>query len=228
MKKNTMLAGLTLLISMAFFNVIAFVLPHEYSTSFWVGYAFTMAAFLLQIVFTYIAFGKADNLKKVFMGFSIEQLGLTYLVLQVIWGLVCIFVPNMTVTVATVVSVILLGLYLVFIIAAVAGREAVNATETKVAAKTLTLKSILTDVELLAGKTDDALLKKQLKDLADTVKYSDPMSNDSLFGIESKIEAKVAELSNAVGRADISNANNLSSELQSLFIERNKKCKLLK
>lgn len=228
MKKNTMLAGLTLLISMAVFNVVAFVLPHKYNASFWVGYAFTMAAFLLQILFIYIAFGKADNLKKVYMGFSISQLGMTYLVLQVIWGLVCIFVPGMIFTVAIVVSVILLGLYLIFIIAAVAGRDAVNATEEKIAAKTFYIKSILVDVELLAEKTDDALLKKNLKDLADTVKYSDPMSNEALFAVESKIEAKVAELSFAVESKEIENAVSLIRELQMLFSERNKKSKLLK
>lgn len=226
MKKNTMRAGLILLITMAVFNVVVFVLPHKFNATFWTGYAFTMAAFLLQILFAFIAFGKSDNLKKVFMGFSIAQLGTTYLFLQLIWGLVCIFVPGIAVTIAVVVSVILLGLYLVFIIAAVSGREMVNATEEKVAAKTFYIKSIQTDIDLLIEKTDDALLKKNLKDLADTVKYSDPMSNEALFGIELKIEAKTAELSYAVESGDSENAYTLIRELQLLFSERNKKSKL--
>lgn len=228
MKKNTALAGAALLLAMGVFNVAVFVLPHKFSGSFWAGYVFTMAAFLLQIAFAFIAFGKADTLKKVFMGLSIAQLGSTYLILQVIWGLVCIFVPGMITSVAVVVSVALLGLYLVLIIVAVSGRDMVNATEAKVAAKTFYIKAIQADVELLAGKTEDALLKKQLKDLADTVKYSDPMSSEALFAIESQIESKTAELSNAVSAGDTQNAGGLVGELQSLFLDRNKKCKLLK
>lgn len=223
-----MRAGLVLLISMAVFNVVAFVLPHEYKSSFWTGYAFTMVAFLLQILFAFLAFGKADNLKKVFMGFSIVQLGTTYLVLQVIWGLVCMFMPLMSVTIAVVVSVVLLGIYAIFIIAAVSGREMVNATQEKVAAKTFYIKSILADIELLSEKTEDALLKKNLKDLADTVKYSDPMSSDALYTIESKIEVKVTELAVMVEKSDTKNAGSLISELQLLFSERNRKCKLYK
>lgn len=228
MKKNSMLAGLTLLISIAVFNVVSFVLPHKFNASFWTGYAFTMVAFLLQILFVYIAFGKADNIKKAFMGFSIAQLGMTYLVLQVIWGLVCMFMPNLFVFVAIIVSVILLGLYLIFIIAAVSGREMVNATEEKVKAKTFYIKSIQADIELLIEKTGDAILKKNLRDLADTVKYSDPMSSDALYTIESKIEAKAAELLYAVESGDTENTFSVITELQMLFSERNKKAKLHK
>ena len=228
MKKNSVFAGFVLLISMVVYNVAVFVFANNFKANFWCGYVFTMAAFLLQILFAFIAFGKADTLKKTFLGLPIVQLGFTYLVLQVIWGFLVIFVTAITASIGAVASVVLLGIYLIAIISAVAGREMVQATEDKVKVKTFYIKSLLVDVESLVDKTEDVVLKKNLKDLIDIIKYSDPMSSDSLFGIESKIEAKAEALINVVGTADISNAKSLISELQSLFIERNKKCKLLK
>lgn len=228
MKKSTFLPGLILLISMAVFNVAVFLFVKDYNGKFVCGYVFTMAAFLLQILFAFLAFGKADTLKKVFYGIPIARLGLVYLILQVIWGFIVIFIPGISAKAGAVTSAVLLGFYLIAVIIAYSGREIVTATDEKVKAKTFYIKSIQTDVELLAGKTEDALLKKQLKDLADTVKYSDPMSSEALFALESKIVAKVAELSFAVESKETESAGSLIGELQMLFSERNKKCKLLK
>lgn len=228
MKKNTALSGVILLLALGMFNVVAFVVPHGYGKSFWVGYAFTTAAFLLQIAFAFTSFGKADSLKKAFFGLPIAYLGLTYLLLQVIWGLVCMFVPGMRVWLAVIVSALLLGFYLILIVAAVAGRETVQQTEQKVAGKVFFIKALLSDIEVLAAKTEDAELKKQIADLVDTVRYSDPMSNEQLYPLEVNIQAKVMELVRAVDLADIPNAKGIIKDLQTLFAERNSKCKLLK
>lgn len=61
----------------------------------------------------------------------------------------------------------------------------------------------------------------------EAVRYSDPMSNDALAGVESQITLKFNELSEAVsGGAD--NVKNIADELVILIGDRNKKCKLLK
>ena len=64
-----------------------------------------------------------------------------------------------------------------------------------------------------------------MKDLAEAIRYSDPMRSPQLAAIENKIEAKVSVLSETV---DADSVKFLCAELQQLLAERNRKCKILK
>lgn len=61
-----------------------------------------------------------------------------------------------------------------------------------------------------------------LTQLAEKIRYSDPMSDEQVSDIEDRIAAKIAEMKSSTDKVKIIN------ELNSLLDERNKKCKLLK
>ena len=94
--------------------------------------------------------------------------------------------------------------------------------------KTFYIQSLLIDVEGLEKKTDDASLRKSIRDLAEVVRYSDPFSSEKLAMLESEIEGKAAELEELVAKGDASAAKSMCSEISDLLAERNKKCKMLK
>ena len=83
------------------------------------------------------------------------------------------------------------------------------------------------DVELLVNTSDNELLGKRLGELVEKIKYSDPMSDDSLISIENEIEGSVAKISEAIKDDDIDLAMKKCNELHILLEERNQKCKLL-
>ena len=228
MKKNSILGGIILLICLAMFNVVAFILPSTRGGAFWSGYIFTTIALLLQMLFTFIAFGKADNIKKTFFGLPVAELGITYLIIQAIWGLACLFITQIPSSFAIVVSTILLAFYSVAIIVAVIGRDYVSEVDTKIKIKTFFTKSMLVDIETLIAKTENTEIKEELVKLADIVKYSDPMSSEALQNVEGRISDKYNTLENAV---EINNADEVATickSLDVLFVERSKKCMLLK
>lgn len=228
MKKNKLYGVAVLAIVMVVFNIIAFLLPETRGGTFWSGYAFTMAALLLQLLFFYLAFGKADNLKKTFLGLSIAQIGVTYLILQSIWGIVCLFVPTITPKFAVVVSVMLLGFYLISVILAMLGRDTVQKIDDKIKAKSLFIKSLIVDMEVLTAQTDNSKIKPILEKLLETVKYSDPMSHEGLTEVEEKITNKYSELEVATKNTETTAVQAVCKDMDALFAERNKKCKLLK
>ena len=228
MKKNKLYGVVILAIVSIVFNIIAFLLPETRGGTFWSGYSFTMAALLLQLLFFYIAFGKAHNLKKTFLGLSIAQTGITYLVLQGIWGLVCLFAPVISFKFAIIVSVILLGFYAISIITASAGRDIVQEVEDNVKVKTFFIKTLLVDFEVLLARVENEEIKAGLAPLIETVKYSDPMSHEALSNVEGRISDKYNELDNAVDADDVESVTKLCKKIDVLFVERNKKCKLLK
>jgi len=69
---------------------------------------------------------------------------------------------------------------------------------------------------------------KDLRQVADAIRYSDPVSNPQLAEIENKIETKVAVLAEVVENTDGGDIKALCNELQQLLAERNLKCKMSK
>jgi hypothetical protein len=67
-----------------------------------------------------------------------------------------------------------------------------------------------------------------LKGLIDTIRFSDPVSSPSLASIENKINDKISSLRSNVENNVVGTAISLCGELEQLFAERNRACKLSK
>ena len=107
-------------------------------------------------------------------------------------------------------------------IASDVGRSEIERVSVKVREKTFYIKQLQTEVELLAGAETDAATKSELAQLAEKIRYSNPMSDEQLADIEDRITVKIAELKSSANKVKIIN------ELNSLLDERNRKCKLLR
>ena len=106
-------------------------------------------------------------------------------------------------------------------------RDIIERVEDRIAPQKSFIKLLVVEVELMKNKTDDSLIVKKLKELEETIKYSDPMSHESLGILENKIESKVAELSELIGFQN-DDALILINEITGLFLERNNKTKEMK
>ena len=69
-------------IAFATFNLLVFVIPFQRNAVFWIAYAFAVIAILSQALIYRVAFDKADNLSRVFLGYPIFKIGKLYLVIQ--------------------------------------------------------------------------------------------------------------------------------------------------
>ena len=107
-------------------------------------------------------------------------------------------------------------------IASDVGRSEIERVSVKVQEKTFYIKRLQADVELLASTETDTVIKSALMQLAEKIRYSDPISDEQLADIEDRITVKIAELKSSADKVKIIN------ELNSLLDERNRKCKLLK
>ena len=204
------------------FNVIAFAIPTAKTATFWVAYIFTLIAFVMQPFIWKFAFKDTDTLKSKFLGIPLISVGVIYLLVQIVAVAVFMalsFVPSW---IAIVVCILILGLSAVCLIGTETGREEINRIEHKVSKKVFYIKSLQIDVEMLAKAEVDADTKIALTNLAEKIRFSDPMSDELLAELEAKIRNKFEELKLAEQKATIIN------ELTLLIEERNKKCKLLK
>ena len=221
MMKNKKTAYLILAIAFVVFNVIALVIPVERTASFWITYAFTNIAFVIQPVIWPVSFKNADTLKAKFLGIPIIHIGIVYLILQLVaFAVICITPVESWLSV--VIGIVLLGFTLIGVVAASFSKKVISDTDAKVKGKVTYIKALQAEMGLIADAEKDPVIKTELQKLAEAIRYSDPMSDHSLADIEKAIYEKVSELKSAGDKTQ------LISAISNLIAERNKKCKLLK
>lgn len=222
MKKNSTKGYLILGILFALVSVIVFVVPVERTAAFWVAYAFSAVSFAAQIVIWKAALGREKPLKSKSLGLPVVYIGVVYLVAQIIALVIFLSIPTLPVWSAVIACAVIAGVSAVCMIASDVGRGEIERVEARVQSKVFRIREMQTEVELLANAEKDAAAKAALAQLAEKLRFSDPMSDELLADLENRIGAKIAELSTAVDKTAI------IEELNSLLEERNRKCKILK
>lgn len=222
MKKNSSKGYLILGILLVLVSVIAFAVPSAKNTAFWISYAFTLIAFAAQIAIWKAGLGRNESWKSKFLGFPVVHIGIVYLIVQVTVFAVFLFIPTLPIWSAVVACAAIAGVSAVCLITSDVGRSEIERVSAKVQEKTFFIKQVQTEIELLADAETDVATKSALTQLAEKIRYSDPMSNEQTADIEDRITAKVAELKKAADKT------NCIIELNSLFDEQSRKCKLLK
>jgi hypothetical protein len=204
---------------------MAFLLPFRREGGFWTGYAFSTLAILILAAVGYFAFGNR-NIKSKYYGFPLMYVAWSYFVVQISVGFIEMLLPFIPYQFFIVLNVILLGACLLGLIGAKAAKDEIRRIDKAVKEKVLFITSLNADIDgILTGVTDSSL-KKTIKNLSDSIKYSDPMSSSQLSPIENRISNKVAALASSI--ADIDAAGTICGELGQLIAERNRKCKILK
>ena len=222
MKKNSSKGYLIFGILFILLSVIIFAVPTAKTAEFWISYVFTVIAFATQIIIWSATLGRSESLKSKFLGFPVVHIGIVYLVVQIITFIVFLSIPTLPIWSAVVICAVVAGVSVVCMIASDVGRSEIERVSAKVHEKTFYIKQLQADVELLAGAETDTATRSALMQLAEKIRYSDPMSNEQIADIEDRITAKIAELKSSADKMKI------ISELNLLLDERNRKIKILK
>ena len=98
----------------------------------------------------------------------------------------------------------------------------------KVRENAMFMRSLTADANALAARAKSEPVKAACKKVVEAVRYSDPMSNEALYGVESQITTEFSALQSAVIADSAEDAAASAGELLGLLKERNEKCKLLK
>jgi hypothetical protein len=232
MKKTFRFYVIAWAILLALFNVFCFVTPNEagdlvkFGGAFWAGYVFITIAFAGQLACAYSAF-KAENAQKLF--YNLPQITISYtgLILTLIFGVICMVIPDLPVWFGVVLCAIILGLRIIALAKAKAAAEIVSDIDDKVKEQTAFIKDLTAQAESLMAQAKTPEIKAECKKVYEALRYSDPASCLEVSCVEGQITLKFNEFSTAVNHA-ADNIGNLADELAGLIGDRNKKCKLSK
>ena len=219
-------------ILLVIFNIATFVSPNEaagmtkFGGAFWVGYIFITLAFIGQLAVSFFAFN-AKNMQKFFYKVSLIRISWTGLVLTLIFGVLCMVIPDLPNWIGIIVCFAVLAFNAISLAKANIAADIVSETDDKVKAQTSFIKTLTVDAESLMSRAQNETAKSVAKKVYEAVRYSDPMSNDSLSGIESEIAIKFNQFASEV-TANSEDITTIAEELIVLISDRNKRCSLLK
>lgn len=228
MKENAIRGFIVIVICLVLYHLLAFLIPFEHTTVFWLAYGFTLAAFVVAGVAVYLASYRGASAKSQFYGFPIARIGVIYGALQLGLGLVFMALGAWIAEwIAILVFVFMLGAALIGIISADAIRDDIQQQDSKLRDSVSVMRSLQSKLRQMAAQCDGQEATAVQK-LAEELRYSDPVSGPALAEIEADLGAAVDELQQAVVDGDTAGIHQLCRKAMALLGERNRLCKLNK
>ena len=229
MKKNAIRWWVVLGVVLVVYNVLAFALPFPKTAAFAVSYLFTTIAILAQIYVIRTAFYRGEGVKSKFYGFPIAKLGVIYLAVQLIAGLVFmalgLIVP---VWLPLALYVVLLGIAAAGFVAADAARDEVVRQEVKLEKDVSRMREFQAKGRALVTLNQVPEAARPLEKLAEDLRFSDPVSSEALTEIEDQLAECLAQLQGAVSAQKTEQILSVCQEAEHILAERNQLCKLSK
>lgn len=229
MNKNAIRWWVVLGVVLVVYNVLAFALPFPKTAVFAVSYLFTMIAILAQIYVIRTAFYRGEGVKSKFYGFPIAKLGVIYLAVQLIAGLVFmalgLIVP---VWLPLALYVVLLGIAAAGFVAADAARDEVVRQEVKLEKDVSRMREFQAKGRALVALNQVPEAARPLEKLAEDLRFSDPVSSEALTETEDQLAECLAQLQEAVSAQKTEQILSVCQEAERILAERNQLCKLNK
>ena len=125
MKKN-FTPHIILSILFALFNVFAFAIPSDKTSTFWVAYGFTVAMFFVEVVVLLMAFPKDNASKKQFLSWPLICVGAAYFIIQTVIFFPFKLFPSIPCWIAVIVHSLVIGVALICIIATKMGAKLIS------------------------------------------------------------------------------------------------------
>lgn len=229
MKKNIARTGATVVLLLALLNLIAFVIPFARTTIFWLGYIFTSVAILAQLPLMLYAFTPKGSLRDSLYGFPIARLSLIYLLVQAVTGLLCMVLAAwVPFSAALIVQAVVLVLAIIGCMATSAIRDEIHNQDARLQKDVSVMRELRSRAGALAGQAQGEAVQEQLRKLADDFRFSDPVSSEATFPLESELRACMDNLERALTDGDMDGVAKLCAKAAALLAERNRLCKLNK
>lgn len=208
------------------YNVMAFMVPHAYTASFWIGYWLIMIALLGQLFCAYQVF-QQKNVQKVFYHIPLITISTRGLLVSFVAGGLCMVIKPLPYWVSAVICVLVLGSIVIALLQAKIAADAVSDMDQRIKEQTFFIKSLTAEAKSLtmraASEEDRAICQK----VYEAIRYSDPMSSEALSPVETEITQAFQQFESAVTSAE-KEPQEVAAVLLQLVAVRNEKCKLLK
>lgn len=229
MKNSTAHRLIVQLLLIGLYNALTFILPFEYSTVFWISYVFGMIAFIAQWIVTEWTMGMGADIRSQFYGFPVSRIGWIYLIVQVPLSFIFYVIgDNAAIWVVMLIYILVFGAAAVGVVTMDLTRSSIIEQDEKLVKNVSVMRELQAKASALAAGCSDGNVRGEVKSLADSLKYSDPVSSDDTAAIESQLATCIEDIRYAVESGNNDGAVTYCKKASELLAERNQICKLTK
>ena len=220
-------------VALIVFSMIVFLVPDnsdkydKFGGAFWAGYILIFLAFIGQLITTYLFF-KEENKEKMFLNLRVITLGKTCLVLSLIFGTALMLIPDFPQWLGAIIAFVLLGFYIIAVVAAKGAAEIVSDIGEKTSQKTSFIREMTSCAEQLVSKAKSDEAKATASKVYEAIRYSNKSSHGGLDEIENKISANFTVFADAISSGDDETVKTIGGKLVELVEERDKLAKNIK
>lgn len=199
----------------------------RYDSSFFAATGIMIVGYIFSLISTLIAFKKKQDVNTTFFGIPASYSGIITYILIIILSILQIIL-KFNIAISCVIAVLIIIVSVIKLLKICFAVDNIQDVDHKVQAQTFFIKSLTVDAKTLVQKARTEEVKQIAEKVYEAVRYSDPVSNESLANAETSITLKFKEFQEAVINDDIDLASESAKELLILINDRNQKCESLK
>ena len=215
-----------LVLNVILFVLISNIMPQQLKNGvFWFVWFMTFlfnAGVSSLVFFLYKSSNKYDDVTVPPLIYVMGCFNAAYLVL----GLILMFIPPLTITVAIILELLITAAYALFLIyffSVTNYMKANNATK-----KVVFIRSLCVDLDHANEFITDVELQNKIKQLSEDVRYSDPMSSGEVVQLDEQLQQLVQSIVVHAMEKNYDVVNELVDKTNIQLKYRNAKCKMLK
>lgn len=230
-KKNSKTIMAILLVGIIFicYNAVLFLVAGVtgHGTAFWLSYIMMLIAFLVVGISVGQFKANHKNLRDWLLGLPVLKHSMIYLaaefmisilfmIIDVLWGL------------AFGIQLVVLAIHLVFIISCFMAKETMDEVNKTIKINTSNMDRLTAESKRIALVSDDEEIRKILSELAEMIRFSDPVGNPETQEIEYELLNIMAETERSAIAGNKDEVAKIYKQASLLLEKRNTNCKLYK
>lgn len=203
-KTNAILIGVIYAIIFIVLNILIFVVFKPWKienavakTNFWTTYAFLIVSFGLQIGSLFL-FDRKSGIDAVFMGMPVFIISAIFFGVEAVLSLIFFVLSAFNVAVPTslvvVLQILVLAAYLIIAILAILAKNHITSVDQKIKVNVAAIRNLESDVIIAMEACADSSLKESLRKLADSIRFSDPMSTPAVEALDIQLQSTIMEI----------------------------------
>ncbi len=231
MKKTGFIASfVSLILVYGLANLILFLLIPEGRTdlaSFWIAWSFTFPLGIVSALLVTLYCSRSENstIVKVPLLFSIQY---SFALIYLVAGIIFMGLGTESTKIVWIVEAIITTIFVILMLYAWAGSNYISKNNAYEKNKILYRDMQLASVRDCITRVSDPDITQMLNQLAEKIRFSDPMSHESLKIYEVRIEALILEISEKIASEQLDDVPALIKKASLELESRNNRCMLLK
>ncbi|MBE5745143.1 MAG: hypothetical protein E7355_03295 [Clostridiales bacterium] len=228
-KSNKILVFVSLALVFGLLTTILFLTVPDArldSKVFWLAFAFAIPVNFVAATAIHIwASVKGNGVVRMPIAYALVAV---FAAAYLIVGFIFMYLPVNKTTLPLILLLIITVAYAIAAIYFLRAGDYIVKSEAATKKKVLYIRLLQASVEDCISKTTDAQTRKELSTFAENVRFSDPMSHESLTSIEMEIMNTVDKIAAAIGGGETESVSALIKQAQEQLESRNRRCLLLK